>query len=109
MNPIVFAAYFFAIWLVTFLFSLFPTRWVGNWIARHNLPMPLGIIACMKVAILFVTCVSLFLIWMRFDFVPHSDNKDFVYFFTTINFGIPVYAALILGYIRDRCNEHCGF
>jgi hypothetical protein len=104
MSPII-IGYILAIWLVTFLLAVFPARWVGNWLAGKNLPMPLGIIACIKITILVVTFVSLFFISMRFDFLPHSDDKGFIYFLSSLLFGLPMLGALVLGFIRARTNE----
>jgi hypothetical protein len=103
MNPAV-VIYLVAFWLVAFLLAVFPARWVGNWLARKQLPMPFGIMACIKITILFVTFVSLFFISMRFDF-PHSDDKGFIYFLASLLFGLPVFVALVLGFIRARKNE----
>lgn len=99
-----FIGYLVAIWVVTFLLVLFPARWIGKWLSGNNMPMLLGIIACIKITIAFIAFVSFFLIMMRFDFLPHvnTGKRGFVYVFTTILFGIPAFSALVHGFVRAR-------
>ncbi len=69
-----FIGYLVAISVVTFLLVLFPARWIGKWLSGNNMPMLLGIIACIKITIAFIAFVSFFLIMMRFDFLPHVNT-----------------------------------
>lgn len=96
--------YILAIWLVTFLVVFFPAGWIGKWMAGHKLPVPFGVIACLKVTLIFIMLVSSFLVVMRFESLPHvnSDKRGFVYFLATLLFGVPAFVALLLGFIRAR-------
>lgn len=106
MHPLVFIGYLLGIWLITFLLVLLPARWIGKWMAGHKLPMPFGVIACLKVTLIFIMVVASFLVVMQFESLPHvnSDKRGFVYFLATLLFGVPAFVALLLGFMRARKN-----
>jgi hypothetical protein len=99
--------YILVIWLVTFLIAFLPTRWIGKWIVAKCTNVYLGLLFCIKLTTVFVVWVSLFVMIARFESLPNvtADRRGFVYYFTSVLFALPVFAALALGFWRARHNS----
>ncbi len=98
--------YILVIWLLTFLIAFLPARWAIKWIVGNVTHVFLGLLVCIKLTTAFVVLVSSFLILGHFESLPHvtADRRGFVYFFTSVLFGLPVFAALASGFYQARRN-----
>jgi hypothetical protein len=95
------------VWVVIFLIALLPAIWAARLIARKWERTADAVIVCLTCAILFSFFVATFLIVMKFDALPHvrAERASFAIFFSGVVFGVPAFAALLVGLKRAGRNS----
>ncbi len=92
------------VWAVTFSIALLPAIWIGRLIVRKCLRTVEAATVCLACTKVLVVFVATFLIVMKFEALPHvrAEGQVFAIVFSAVVFGVPAFAALLLGWQRAR-------
>lgn len=93
-------------WIVTFLVAIIPGRYVGAYIARDGTrPIAAAVLSIMATKLALIM-ILLCLMLLRLEALPHlnADPKGFGMVFVGILFFVPIFAAVMRGYLRARAN-----
>jgi hypothetical protein len=92
------------VWAIIFLISLLPAVWMGRFVAKKCPRTPDAILVCLICTFLMACVLASFLTLVQFESLPHvrAERKGFSIFFSIVVFGVPTFAALLIGLRRAR-------
>jgi hypothetical protein len=103
MSTPILIATLLIVWAAVFLVFLLPAIWLGRWVAKLS-PSYRGVVACLGYTKIFVALAAAFLLFARFESLPHvsGQRSGFVIFLAAVVFGVPVFIAFLVGMRRAR-------